>query len=179
MLDTLCESIRCPLPPARPRARASNTRVAANCFSSLTFCDGFHSPPGYGIIAAPGPGGPTQLIVKTTNLFGIPNCDSVRGARRWLDERGIAYGFHDFRKEGLEASRLAAWVEQAGWETLLNRKGTTWRRLPAAQREGLDARRAQALMLAQPTLIKRPVLETGKHLEVGFDADRYATLFKG
>lgn len=96
-----------------------------------------------------------------------------------MDDRGIAYAFHDFRKDGLDAGQLAAWIEQAGWEILLNRKGTTWRQLPAAQREGIDAKRAQALMLEQPTLIKRPVLETGKHLEVGFDTDRYSTLFKG
>lgn len=114
-----------------------------------------------------------------TKLYGIPNCDSVRKARQWLDGRGIAYIFQDFRKDGLDAKQLAAWLKQAGWETLLNRKGTTWRQLPAEQREGIDAKQAQALMLEQPTLIKRPVLETGKHLEVGFDADRYATLFKG
>ena len=114
-----------------------------------------------------------------TKLYGIPNCDSVRKARQWLDGRGIAYVFHDFRKDGLDAKQVAAWVKQAGWETLLNRKGTTWRQLPTGQREGINAQRAQALMLEQPTLIKRPVLETGKHLEVGFDADHYTTLFKG
>ena len=114
-----------------------------------------------------------------TKLYGIPNCDSVRKARQWLDGRGIAYVFHDFRKNGLDAKLLAGWLKQTGWETLLNRKGTTWRQLPAEQREGIDAKQAQALMLAHPTLIKRPVLETGKHLEVGFVADRYETLFKG
>jgi arsenate reductase len=114
-----------------------------------------------------------------TKLYGIPNCDSVRKARQWLDAQGIAYVFHDFRKDGLDSKQLAVWVKQAGWETLLNRKGTTWRQLPTAQRDAIDARLAQSLMLAQPTLIKRPVLETGKHLEVGFDADRYQTLFKG
>lgn len=168
---------RCPLPPAR--AGDSNISIAANCFSSLTFPACFHRPAGYGIIAAPDPGGSTQLIVKTTKLFGIANCDSVRGARRWLDDRGVAYVFHDFRRDGLDPGQLRAWIERAGWEALLNRKGTTWRQLPAAQREGIDARRAQTLMLEHPTLIKRPVLETGRHLEVGFDADRYSTLFKG
>ncbi|MBI5040808.1 MAG: ArsC family reductase [Gammaproteobacteria bacterium] len=117
--------------------------------------------------------------MKPAKIFGIPNCDSVRKARQWLDGQGIAYAFHDFRKDGLDDKQLAAWVKQVGWETLLNRKGTTWRQLPSAQREGVDAKQAQALMLAQPTLIKRPVLATGKHLEVGFDADRYLTLFKG
>lgn len=112
-------------------------------------------------------------------LFGISSCDRVREARRWLDRADVAHAFHDLRKDGLEARRLAGWIERAGWEALLNRKGTTWRQLPAAQREGIDARRAQTLMLEHPTLIKRPVLETGRHLEVGFDADRYSTLFKG
>ncbi|MBZ0071648.1 MAG: ArsC family reductase [Gammaproteobacteria bacterium] len=116
------------------------------------------------------------MLVK---LHGISNCDSVRRARRWLDGQGIAYRFHDFRRDGLDSALLAAWAEQAGWEILLNRKGTTWRRLPPAQRAGIDARSARALMLAQPTLIKRPVLEVDGHLEVGFDADRYHTLFKG
>ncbi|MBI5461388.1 MAG: ArsC family reductase [Gammaproteobacteria bacterium] len=117
--------------------------------------------------------------MKPAHVFGIPNCDSVRRARQWLDGREIPYEFHDFRKEGLDTVQLAAWIGQVGWETLLNRRGTTWRQLPAEQRDGVDAQRAQVLMLAQPTLVKRPVLQTGQHLEVGFDADRYATLFKG
>ena len=112
-------------------------------------------------------------------LFGIPNCDSVRKARRWLDDRGVAYHFHDFRKDGLNEALLAAWIREAGWETLLNRKGTTWRRLPSERRAGIEAERARALMLEMPTLIKRPVLQTGGNLEIGFDSDRYATLFKG
>ena len=117
--------------------------------------------------------------MKPAHLFGIPNCDSVRKARRWLDEEKIPYQFHDFRKDGLDATLLATWIEQAGWETLINRRGTTWRQLPAGAREGINAQRAQALMLEQPTLIKRPVLVAGSHLEVGFDADLYQTLFKG
>lgn len=112
-------------------------------------------------------------------LYGIPNCDRVRRARRWLDGNGIAYRFHDVRRDGLDNGRLTAWVERAGWETLLNRKGATWRQLPPEKREDIDARAAQALMLAQPTLIKRPVLEAGGHLEVGFDTGRYQSLFKG
>lgn len=117
-----------------------------------------------------------EIMIK---LFGIPNCDRVRKARHWLDHRGICYVFHDFRKDGLEAGQLADWINVAGWDTLLNRKGSSWRQLTTEQRERIDATRALALMLAQPTLIKRPVLETGKHLEIGFDADRYTTLFKG
>lgn len=112
----------------------------------------------------------------TTILFGIPNCDSVRKARKWLDKCGIQYQFHDFRKDGLSAKRLENWCQVLGWENLLNRRGTTWRQLPETDRDGIDAGRAQALMLAQPTLIKRPVLQTGKTLEIGFDADRYQTL---
>ena len=114
-----------------------------------------------------------------TKLYGIPNCDSVRKARQWLDGRGIAYDFHDFREDGLDSKQLAVWVKQAGWETLLNRKGTTWRQLPTTQRDAIDARLAESLLLAELALIKRPVLEAGKHLAVGFDADRYQTLFKG
>jgi len=112
-------------------------------------------------------------------LYGIPNCDNVRRARRWLDENGIAYRFHDIRRDGLDSDTLAAWIERTGWETLLNRQGTTWRRVPPERRAGLDARGAQALMLTQPTVIKRPVLAAGGHLEVGFDANRYHSLFKG
>ncbi len=117
--------------------------------------------------------------MKPTLLFGIPNCDSVRKARRWLDDQKIPYQFHDFRKDGLDSQQLAGWLKQVGWETLLNRRGSTWRQLPAEVREGITAQRAQALMLEQPTLIKRPVLATGSHLEVGFDTDRYLSLFKG
>lgn len=112
-----------------------------------------------------------------TVLFGIPNCDTVRKARQWLDGNDIPYRFHDFRKDGLDATQLKHWCEALGWESLLNRRGTTWRQLPEAARAGIDATRAQALMLAQPSLIKRPVLQTGSTLEVGFTADRYQTLF--
>lgn len=112
----------------------------------------------------------------TAILFGIPNCDSVRKARKWLDGHGIQYQFHDFRKDGLSAKQLEHWCQVLGWETLLNRRGTTWRQLPEAERDAIDARRAQVLMLAQPTLIKRPVLKTGDTFEVGFNADRYQTL---
>ncbi len=117
--------------------------------------------------------------MKPAHLFGIPNCDTVRKARRWLDDEIIPYQFHDFRKDGLDDTLLAAWIEQAGWETLLNRRGSTWRRLSDAARQGINAQRAQALMLEQPTLIKRPILAIGTHLEVGFEADHYQTLFKG
>jgi len=103
-------------------------------------------------------------------LSGIPNCDSVKKARAWLDERAIAYAFHDYKKEGADPARLAQWVAAKGWETLLNRRGTTFRKLPEDDREGLDEGRAIALMKANPSAIKRPVVEHPGGLLVGFDA---------
>jgi arsenate reductase (glutaredoxin) len=113
-----------------------------------------------------------------TTLYGIRNCDTVKKARRWLDERGVAYRFHDFRTDGLGADRLDGWIRAAGWETLLNRRGTTWRQLPEADRAGIDAERAAALMLEHPTLIRRPVVEHGKQVLVGFNAEAFTQRFK-
>jgi arsenate reductase (glutaredoxin) len=104
----------------------------------------------------------------TITLYGIPNCDTVKKARVWLDGRGIAHGFHDFRKLGTDAAQIARWVEAAGWETVLNRAGTTFRKLPAADREALDAAKAVAVMAANPSCIKRPVVEYPGGLLVGF-----------
>lgn len=109
-------------------------------------------------------------------LYGISNCDSCRKARRWLDEQGIDYRFHDLRADGLPEDRLAHWLAAVGWETLLNRRGRSWRELPSEQREALGADRVRALLLAQPLLIKRPVLETEQTVMVGFDAARYRAL---
>jgi arsenate reductase (glutaredoxin) len=93
-------------------------------------------------------------------LYGIPNCDTVKKARAWLDEAGVAYTFHDFKKQGVPAASLARWNEAADWETLLNRKGTTWRKLdPAMQAAVVDAASAAKLMAEQPSVIKRPVVE--------------------
>ena len=93
-------------------------------------------------------------------LYGIPNCDSVKRARTWLAEQGIEHDFHDFRKSGLPAERLDAWLDAAGWETLLNRRGTSWRRLSEAERAAVvDRTSARAALLAQPSLVKRPVVE--------------------
>ena len=117
--------------------------------------------------------------MRKTTIFGISTCDSVRRARQWLKAAGVEYRFHDFRKDGLEPAALDRWCRALGWEAVLNRRGTTWRQMPPAQREAIDPERARALMLAEPTLIKRPVLETGAIIEVGFDAGRYANLFKG
>lgn len=107
-------------------------------------------------------------------LYGIPNCDTMKKARTWLDARGVAYTFHDYRKAGIDAASLHRWAEVVGWETLLNRAGTTFRKLPDAEKADLDQARAVALMLAQPAMIKRPVLADGETLLVGFTPERYA-----
>lgn len=101
-------------------------------------------------------------------VHGLKDCDTCRKARKWLDGEGIAHDFHDVRADGLEADVLAVWVAHAGWETLLNRHGTTWRKLPEAEREDLDQAKAAALMLAHPALIKRPVFEADGKVLVGF-----------
>ncbi len=110
-------------------------------------------------------------------LYGIPNCDTMKKARRWLDERGIAYTFHDYKKQGLDEALLRAWVAELGWEPLVNRQGTTWRKLPAEVREGLDAEGAIAIMLAHPSLIRRPLLDTGEARHLGFSAAAYTEIF--
>jgi len=110
-------------------------------------------------------------------LYGIPNCDTVRKARRWLDTQGIAYRFHDFRKDGLDEARLRAWVVELGWETLLNRSGTTWRSAPADIKAGLNTETAIAFMLQAPAAIKRPVLDIGEQRVVGFSEARYQSTF--
>lgn len=109
-------------------------------------------------------------------LYGIPNCSTVKKARVALDEAGIAYGFHDYKKAGVPEDALRRWVGAEGWERLLNRQGTTFRKLPEADRTGLDESRAIALMLANPSAIRRPVLEGEGVLLVGFDAEAYARL---
>ena len=112
-----------------------------------------------------------------TILYGIRNCDTVKKARRWLDEHGVAYHFHDFRADGIDDKRLARWTELLGWETVLNRRGATWRGLPETQRDKInDAAGAVTAMLAQPALIKRPVLEINGAPHAGFRADDYAAL---
>jgi len=110
-------------------------------------------------------------------LYGIRTCDTVRKARRWLEDHRIDYRFHDLRNDGLDAGRLDDWIGDLGWENLVNRRGTTWRRLPAGEREPLDAARARRLMLAHPALIKRPLLEIGDARHLGFSAAHYTQLF--
>ena len=102
-------------------------------------------------------------------LYGIGNCDSCRKARRWLDEQGLAHTYHDLRRDGLDETRLGRWIDAVGWETLLNRRGTTWRRFSDADKAATNAQSAPALMLDNVTLIKRPILENGTAVTVGFD----------
>jgi Spx/MgsR family transcriptional regulator len=110
-------------------------------------------------------------------LYGVPNCDTVKKARAWLAERGVPHQFHDFKKQGVPSERLDAWIREVGWQSLLNRKGTTWRKLDTpAQASAQDAAGAKALMLAHPSVIKRPVVEWGGQTTVGFDAARWALL---
>jgi len=107
-------------------------------------------------------------------IYGIKNCDTMKKARAWLDKRGVDYAFHDYKTAGIERAQLEEWVKKLGWETPLNRAGTTFRKLPDKDKNGLDAKKAIALMLAQPSMIKRPVLDLcrGKLL-VGFTPETY------
>jgi arsenate reductase (glutaredoxin) len=107
-------------------------------------------------------------------LHGIPNCDTMKKARDWLDQAGVAYAFHDYKKAGVTATLLQTWCREVGWEVLLNRAGTTFRKLPDADKLGLDEARAIALMVAQPGMIKRPVLAGAGKLLVGFKPELYA-----
>ena len=114
----------------------------------------------------------------TIHFYGITNCDTVKKARTWLDAKGVAYEFHDFKKEGADQDRVRGWVESVGWERLLNRKGTTFRSLEPAQKENLDAEKAIRLMVARPTTIKRPVVECDDGVLVGFDAAEWDARLK-
>ncbi|MFA7522671.1 MAG: arsenate reductase [Halothiobacillaceae bacterium] len=106
-------------------------------------------------------------------VYGIPNCDTVRKARAWLDEQGLAYQFHDFKKAEVPGEQLDAWLALFGWETVINRRGTSWRRLSAAERGAMDTNRARAAVIANPSLIKRPVVSKDKQTLIGFDADQW------
>jgi arsenate reductase (glutaredoxin) len=120
-----------------------------------------------------------MAMTKSVKIHGIKACDTMKKARAWLDTHGIPYVFHDYKAQGIERNVLEAWARVVSWETLLNRAGTTFRKLPEADRGGLDEGKAIALMLAQPSMIKRPVLEVGDALIVGFTPERYATTFQG
>jgi Spx/MgsR family transcriptional regulator len=114
----------------------------------------------------------------TVTIYGIKNCDTMKKARGWLDERGIDYAFHDYKAVGIDRAHLQAWTSEAGWETVLNRAGTTFRKLSEAQRNDLDEDKAIALMMAQPSMIKRPVVEAKGRLLIGFRPDSYDSFFK-
>ncbi|MET4576015.1 ArsC family reductase [Ottowia thiooxydans] len=121
-------------------------------------------------------------MTASLTLFGIPNCDTVKKSRSWLTAHGIDYHFHDFKKEGVPPAHLERWIQAVGWEKVLNRQGTTWRRLdPAAQAAVVDGQSAAALMLEQPSVIKRPVVEwsnTPGDVTVGFNADLWQDRLK-
>ena len=113
----------------------------------------------------------------SVTIHGIKNCDTMKKARTWLDEHGVAYGFHDYKAEGVAKATLERWAMDVSWEILLNRAGTTFKKLPDKDRENLTEKKAIALMEAQPSMIKRPVLDVGGKLTVGFKPELYAKLF--
>lgn len=113
----------------------------------------------------------------TTTMYGIRNCDTIRKARKWLEDRGIAHDFHDYKAAGIDAARLGEWCGALGWETVLNRAGTTFRALAEADKQGLDREKAIALMVAQPSMIKRPIVEHGGRLLLGFRPAQYEAAF--
>ena len=113
--------------------------------------------------------------MKPVTIYGIPSCDTMKKARAWLDSYGVTYEFHDYKKAGIDRERLETWSKRVGWEVLLNRAGTTFRKLPDSDKQCLDEKKAIALMLAQPSIIKRPVLDLGGgKLLVGFKPEVYA-----
>jgi arsenate reductase len=116
-------------------------------------------------------------MAKTVSIYGIKNCDTMKKARTWLETAGIGYSFHDYKAQGIDAGTLAGWAAEVGWEKLLNRAGTTFRALPDADKAGIDAAKAIRLMAAQPSMIKRPVLDVDGALLVGFDPSAYAKAF--
>lgn len=108
-------------------------------------------------------------------MFGIKNCDTIKKARKWLDAEGIDYQFHDYKKDSISREQLIQWIAQVGWEVLVNKRGTTWRKLPDDVKENIDEASAIDVMLENTSIIKRPVLDTGKTLLVGFSPDDYST----
>jgi arsenate reductase (glutaredoxin) len=110
----------------------------------------------------------------SVTIYGIKNCDTMKQARAWLDSHAVEHSFHDYKTAGIDRKSLERWCEELGWEEALNRAGTTFRKLPDADKQGLDRNKAIALMLAQPSMIKRPVLDLGSRLLIGFKPERYA-----
>jgi arsenate reductase len=117
-------------------------------------------------------------MAKGVTIYGIKNCGTMQKARAWLDGKGVAYDFHDYKAAGIDRGRLEAWAREVGWETLVNRAGTTFKKLPETDKDGLTEKKALALMLAQPSMIKRPVLDVGGKLLVGFKPEVYAATFR-
>jgi len=114
----------------------------------------------------------------SVTIYGIKACDTMKKARSWLEDHGIEYSFHDYKKEGLDAATIDRFLKDIEWEKLLNRAGTTFRKLPEEERQNVDAAKARALMLAQPSMVKRPVLDKDGKLTVGFKPDQYEDFFK-
>jgi len=110
-------------------------------------------------------------------IYGIPNCDTMTKARKWLDANGVEHEFHDYKKRGIDEERLRAWIAELGWETLLNRRGMMWRKLPEDVRANMDEANAIRVMLETPSIICRPVLDTGDARHVGFAEERYREIF--
>ncbi|MBV1920879.1 MAG: ArsC family reductase [Pseudomonadales bacterium] len=117
--------------------------------------------------------------MSNTNItmYGIKNCDTIKKARKWLETEGVDYQFHDYKKESIQKDQLITWINQLGWEVLLNKRGTTWRKLPDDIKNNIDEASAISVMLENTSIIKRPVLDTGNTLLVGFSADEYAKHF--
>lgn len=111
-------------------------------------------------------------------IYGIKNCDTMKKARAWLDQQGVDYRFHDYRQDGVPEPALRQWIAALGWDTVINRRGTTWRKLDPEVRENMDADAAAEQALANPSLIKRPILQTDDHLRAGFNADEWKTLIQ-
>jgi len=123
---------------------------------------------------------PSDLLPMKKTLYGIPNCDTVKKARTWLAEQGHDFTFHDFKKQGLDRATVAGWLDQLDWEVLVNRKGTTWRKLGDEQRAAVvDKGSALELMLANPSVIKRPVLDAAGKLSVGFSDEQFRRMLEG
>ena len=121
---------------------------------------------------------PYFMKSPTIRIFGIANCDSMKKARTWLTENDFEHEFHDYKKSGIDEDTLRDWISVVGWEVLLNRRGTTWRKLSQEIKDSVNETTAMELMLENPSIIKRPVLRTDDHIEVGFKPDLYTAIFK-
>lgn len=113
----------------------------------------------------------------TVTMYGIPNCDTIKKARKWLEEANVEYQFHDYRKQGITAELITEFFQQLGWENVLNKRGTTYRQLTQEQKDTLNSDNAAALLLEKPAMIKRPILRIDSQLHVGFKAEQYSSLF--